>query len=314
MIEGHRIEVMKYKYRFTIFTPCYNSERFIDRVYNSVRDQTFRDFEWLVINDASTDSTDKILKKYIEISDFPIRYIENEENQMLSNNLNLAFKEAQGEFVLLAGHDDSFDKSTLEVLDDVWRKNGAENIAGIWSLCQTQNGELVGTKFPQDLLIQSYFDLFKSCIYRQERFVCARTSVLREFPFDTSRLRYVPEDVLWGKIGLKYQTIFINKVLRTYYVENDNVGALTKRSRIAIAESTFYQYTVWLNLFLSHIKKEPLLKLRFYFAYTFYGKISQKSLIELMTNLERKKTRFIVLSLMPIASLFYYLMRIKKTI
>ena len=68
---------MSFKYRFTIFTPCYNSEKFIHRVIESLESQTFNDFEWLVINDASTDSTAKILDEYASKAKFPVRVIHN---------------------------------------------------------------------------------------------------------------------------------------------------------------------------------------------------------------------------------------------
>ena len=61
---------MNSKYKFTIFTSCYNSEKFIHRLYDSLKAQSFKNFEWLIIDDFSDDSTKSIIES-IERSEFP---------------------------------------------------------------------------------------------------------------------------------------------------------------------------------------------------------------------------------------------------
>lgn len=56
------------QYKFTIFTPCYNVENVIHRVFQSVENQTYDNFEWIIINDGSTDSSDDIIRKLIQTS------------------------------------------------------------------------------------------------------------------------------------------------------------------------------------------------------------------------------------------------------
>ena len=67
---------------FTLLTPCYNSSGLIHRVYDSLCAQTLRSFEWVVIDDASTDDTLARLRAYQAEADFPIRIIEHPENRM----------------------------------------------------------------------------------------------------------------------------------------------------------------------------------------------------------------------------------------
>ncbi len=175
---------MDYQYRFTVFTPCYNSTRFLNRVFESLEGQTFRNFEWLVINDASTDGTDELIKEFIKIANFPINYINLGKNQMVSANINLSFQEAKGELFIFAGHDDRIMFDALEEFDKIWTLHGNEQLSGIKCLCQDQNGRLVGKKFPSDLLVSDYFTIFYKLKNDREKFGCTRTSVLREFPFD----------------------------------------------------------------------------------------------------------------------------------
>ncbi|MFQ5451045.1 MAG: glycosyltransferase family 2 protein, partial [Nitrospinaceae bacterium] len=52
---------MATSYTFTVFTPTYNRAYTLDRVYNSLVAQTFRDFEWLIVDDGSTDNTKELV-------------------------------------------------------------------------------------------------------------------------------------------------------------------------------------------------------------------------------------------------------------
>ena len=54
-----------YSYKFTVFTPVYNAANTINRVHSALKEQTFRDFEWLIINDGSSDNSDTEIKKIL---------------------------------------------------------------------------------------------------------------------------------------------------------------------------------------------------------------------------------------------------------
>src|SRR5262245_10273803 len=64
--------------RFTVFTPTRNRAHTLPRVYDSVRAQTFRDFEWLIVDNESEDGTDELMRGWIAEADFPIRYVQQE--------------------------------------------------------------------------------------------------------------------------------------------------------------------------------------------------------------------------------------------
>ncbi len=291
-----------FKYRFTIFTPCYNSEKFIHRVFESVCSQTFTDFEWLIVNDASSDNTLKILEEYKSKVDFPIRIISNSENKMLYYNFNLAFDEAQGELMVFAGHDDRFDADTLETFDKVWSEYGNKSISGIWCTCRDQHSNLVGNPLPETISVSNYFDMFLSYIYRKERFGCTRTDILRNCKFDIDNHR-IGESFLWEKIGMEYQTIYLNKILRTYYIEPEVAGALTKRTRKQIALPTFLSFLDWNNDYIFKFKKYPLFQLRIMFALLLYGKIANIRFFDILSQLKFKKTYLIYFLLYPFSSL-----------
>ena len=110
----------KKQYKFSVCTACFNSEKTLHRVYESLESQTFRDFEWIIINDASTDGTLQLIQSYIERALFDIRFIDLPENHMVTWCYNLAVKESRGEFLLHLDHDDACDSDTLFRFDQVW--------------------------------------------------------------------------------------------------------------------------------------------------------------------------------------------------
>ena len=70
---------MNPKYKFTIFTSCFNSEKFIYRLYNSLKAQSFKNFEWLIVDDFSNDSTKSILESIEKEAPFDVRVFYNNQ-------------------------------------------------------------------------------------------------------------------------------------------------------------------------------------------------------------------------------------------
>lgn len=87
----------------TVLMPVYNSEKYLKESIESILNQTFKDFEFLVINDGSTDNTEKIILNY---TDPRIRYLKNEKNIRLISTLNKGFELAQGKYIVRMDADD----------------------------------------------------------------------------------------------------------------------------------------------------------------------------------------------------------------
>lgn len=63
---------MNFKYKITLFTPTYNRAYILDTLYRSVQRQTFRDFEWIIMDDGSSDNTEELVKEWMnDDNDFP---------------------------------------------------------------------------------------------------------------------------------------------------------------------------------------------------------------------------------------------------
>ena len=81
--------------KITVFTPTYNRAHLIGRLYDSLCRQSCRDFEWLVVDDGSTDGTDVLFERLKAEAGFPIRYV-RQENGGKHTAINTGLELAQG--------------------------------------------------------------------------------------------------------------------------------------------------------------------------------------------------------------------------
>lgn len=103
--------------KFSIIIPAYNAEKTLGACLQSVQEQTFSDFEAIVVNDGSTDGTHLIATKFLQ-ADARFRYI-CQENQGVSAARNRAIAEATGEFVVFLDSDDRYDRGYLQEFNDM---------------------------------------------------------------------------------------------------------------------------------------------------------------------------------------------------
>ena len=103
----------------TIFTPTYNRAYTLPRLYKSLCQQTAQDFEWLVVDDGSTDETQMLFNTWLEEGKIPIRYI-TKENGGKPSAYNIAAKEAKGELFLCVDSDDYLVDNAVEKVLNNW--------------------------------------------------------------------------------------------------------------------------------------------------------------------------------------------------
>lgn len=295
---------MIFNYRFTVFTPCYNSEKFILRVFESLEKQTFRDFEWLVVNDKSIDNTDSILQTYFAKADFDTRYFNLEKNQGVTANVNLAVREAKGEFLVFLGHDDEMLPDALETFNEVLVKHDSQEISAVYALAKDQNGNIVSDKYPKDFQISDYWTMFFVNENEKEKFQCFKTEILRKYPpIDTDYNRWLPAAILWGSVGCDYKAIFINKVLRIYYTDVET-SMTNSTDRSSHPEAIHHYFLWWVNKFQYCIRGNLKRKLRGIGAYVSHGLLAGKKLNEILAPVEKFSNKFIIVLFYPIA-IFY---------
>jgi glycosyltransferase involved in cell wall biosynthesis len=115
--------------RVTVLMPVYNGERFLCEAIESILRQTFTDFEFLIINDGSTDSSIDIIQSY---NDHRISLVNNDCNHGLVASLNRGFQLAQGEYIARMDADDISRPERLELQVGFLDANSPVGVCGSW--------------------------------------------------------------------------------------------------------------------------------------------------------------------------------------
>jgi glycosyltransferase involved in cell wall biosynthesis len=208
-----------YRYTFTVFTPTYNRAYTLPRVYESLRAQTYRDFEWLIVDDGSTDGTRELVEGWQQ-ADFPIRYVW-QENQGKHMAFNLAVEHAQGALFLVLDSDDACVPTALERFYAHWQDitpQRRQEYVGVTALCQDLQGRLVGSFFPADVFDSNSLEIRFKYGIKGEKWGFQRIEVLRQFPFPKLPKIFVQESLVWRRIAQQYRTRYVNEMLRIYDV------------------------------------------------------------------------------------------------
>jgi glycosyltransferase involved in cell wall biosynthesis len=224
--------------RFTVLTPTFNRAHTLGMVYESLRVQTFRDFEWIIADDGSTDDTENLVSSWKPF--FPIRYLW-QRNRGKHTAMNLGVSEARGDFVLFFDSDDRCIPTTLERFDYHWRQiPDPSRFANLSCLCRQPDGSIVGKPYPADCVDALTFAeqlSYRSC----ERWGINRTDVLREFPWPEEE-HYAPESLVWNRISRKYAARFVNEALRIYEPNASGIARNVTRLRISSPKTTLTYY------------------------------------------------------------------------
>jgi glycosyltransferase involved in cell wall biosynthesis len=298
---------MAYSYVFTVFTPTYNRASTLPRVYDSLKAQTFRDFEWLIVDDGSTDHTSELVEKWQAEADFPIRYI-YQRNQGKPAAYNCAVAKARGELFLFIDSDDACLPQALERLKYHWDSIPAgrrEKFSAVTVCCQDQHGRFLGQKFPRDILDSDSVEMYMKYRTGGEKWGFQRSDVLREFPFPKlPGERFVPESVVWLALSRKYKTRFVNEVLYTYYRNDGAEYHLSHLNANVLWGRAFFHQQV-LNEFIDWISKSPLTLYRSAINFSRYSFGLGKGPLAQFKELKNVRARALLGGSLPVGFLMY---------
>lgn len=238
---------------FTVFTPTYNRAHTLHRVYECLCLQTFKNFEWLIVDDGSTDNTAELVSGWMQSSRIIIRYIK-QNNQGKHVAFNLGVINANGELFVPLDSDDTCIPQALDRFNQRWNsipKELRQAFSGITCLCKDELGSIVGGQLPADVIDGHFTDTITKLNRQGEMWGFHRTDILRDFPFPVyPGERFVPEGLVWNRIAKKYKTRFINEPLRDYYHSGDGLSRKMNKIR---AESPIATLTYYIEIYESQL-------------------------------------------------------------
>lgn len=202
----------------TIFTPTYNRGYIINNLFESLKRQTIKDFEWVVIDDGSTDETERIFEEY-KLTDcgFDIIY-EKVQNGGKHCAINKGVKKARGELFFIVDSDDYLTDDAVEkviIIEKTIPEYERINFAGICGNRGYSHDSIIGTTFTSN----GYLDI--TTLDRKENGITGDkaevfyTDILRKYPFPSfPGEKFLTECVVWDRIAFDgYKLRFFNEIL-----------------------------------------------------------------------------------------------------
>ena len=203
----------------TIFTPCFNGEKTIMEVANCINAQSFKSFEWIIINDGSTDKSDVIINEIINLyPHIDITYIKADVNRGKHITWNRAVEIAKGELFICADADDTFEDDSLQFLYEKWLKVKDDKMCcGVLGQVDVmESGEQVG-KWPAEGWKTNYLEFEVKHGISGETWGITRTDVLRQWKFLELYNGCLAEHYIWHALALKgYYYYCYNHITRHY--------------------------------------------------------------------------------------------------
>lgn len=294
----------------TIFTPTYNRAHTLHRAFDSLRNQTLRDFEWLVVDDGSTDDTEKLIAGWLQFANFSIRYV-RQDRAGKHFAYNRALVEARGYFFSCLDSDDALVPDALEKMVRVWNSIPESERSAFYSaegLCCDQQGEIVGDKYPVEPFDADLREMKYIHHLRGEKGGIALTGILRRYPFpEIARGQYVPEGIVWLDIAKNFKSRTVNEVVRIYYIDESEPGVtVNKRRSLAVNAKGHWHYYIWLlNNDLEYFFRAPMPFLKAAIMLPTVGWFSGQTLTDALTALQSYRARLLVLAALPFSALLY---------
>lgn len=149
--------------KISVVMSVYNGQKYLKQSIESVLGQTLKDFEFLIVNDASTDRSSQILDNYAT-EDSRVRIITNEQNLGLTKSLNRAIKQASGKYIVRMDDDDISVNSRFEKQLQFMENNPSVALCGTMALVINERGEEIGKK---NLAIK-YQDIKKKLLFNNQ--------------------------------------------------------------------------------------------------------------------------------------------------
>ncbi|MHA3058116.1 glycosyltransferase family 2 protein [Acinetobacter sp. ANC 5584] len=258
----------------SIVTATYNRENLLERVYNSLINQTNKEFEWIVVDDGSQDNTKELIKNFMCNSYIDMTYI-YKNNGGKHTALNIGIVNAKYDFTFFLDSDDFLLNDSIEVINNkinyIKKLNNFERISGVCGNNGDINGNLIGTQLSEEKVI-NYLDFRYKYQVKGDKTEVFKTSILKKFMFPVfPNERFCPEALVWNRISNEYDMYFFNEIIyiRDYQDEGLSQKIFEVRKKSPKATLLYYK-EFFLNSRISNIHR--LKALLNYFRFRIYLK------------------------------------------
>ena len=252
----------------SVITATYNHAHVLARSIQSVLNQTYEDFELIIVDDGSTDDTEKIVKN---LSNEKVKYIKHQKNQGAAVARNIGIRLAKGDYIAILDADDEWMPEILEKQMKVYYTAPME--VGVVYTRYTKYDSL-GNYIPPLKMAKKEGDLFKQLL--DELHVQWQSSLIKRECFN--KVGLISENMLYARdwefflrISQHYQFLYIDEPLAIIHEQPE--GRLSKQERLIVDIQRI------LKMYFSQIKQDSRMLAKYYFEVAYLscsvGKIGQ---------------------------------------
>lgn len=214
----------------SIITPTYNRAKLLINCHKSLMNQTNKNFEWIIVDDGSTDNTSDTVSDFINKSpDMKIIYVKK-ENGGKHTALNESHKYINGDYVLLLDSDDTLVDNAVDTVLKEWAKYDNDPSVGNVVF---QRGRSTSQPNAYCKNSSTPIDFNKKklvMIYSSDFCEICRAQLFIKYPFPVfENEKFLAEGLLWAKIGSEAKYVYVNEVI---YIGDYLDGGLTKSGRL----------------------------------------------------------------------------------
>lgn len=272
--------------KITLFTPTYNRGYIIEKLYRSLQRQSVKNFEWLVVDDGSSDNTEQIFCEWIkEEKSFDIRYyktINGGKHRAVNYGLDLA----QGEFFMVVDSDDYLTDDAVEKLC-MWLEELDKDslLMGVaankgYSVSETPNNYFASSYLDKTLLEMDLYKEDGKKVLSGERALCFRTDFHRRYKYpEFDGEKFLTEAVVYNRMANDgYKMRFYNDIIWIYEYQTDG---LTHSGRELYLNNP-KGYGLWVREMMKYYKMNFIQRFKMCYSFSFdlFGRYEIKTIAE----------------------------------
>lgn len=302
--------------KITVFTPTYNREDTLPRLYKSIKKQNYENFEWLIIDDGF-DDTSKLIKSWKEEARFDIRYYKNKKRLGKHIAVNKGLEKAKGEFFLIIDSDDELKHNTLSRLMDEWRKipdSEKHKYSGVVALMEDQTGSTSDGKLSKEKIDTTNAEIAFRYQHNGEKIGLRKTDILKNNKYpEIENTTHIPETYMWRRITANHKQRYLNEILATFWDEENRSDRLTGGTEVeSAAEGKILYNRDLINSYLPYGKLDPYFFFNRFINFTRWSLHSDTSYLSNLNTVDGIVRKILTLICFPLGLRLFILDKANK--
>ena len=298
--------------KITIITPTYNRAKTLPKVFESLLNQSFKDFLWIILDDGSTDNTHEVVQNFQLLNPFFEIIYKKDKNRHKFLTVLEGVKMVKTPYFMVIDSDDTYPEDALEnLISEVEKIDNQDDYISVMGLSADENGHIVGDQYPNNGFDGSILEMRYKYKVRGDKFgIFITQTYQREIAGkDYSQYEgkgYIPQSVIFNDYDAKgVKTRFINKVVRFYLKDEDDTASVSNtrwsgKNLFGLAEG----HLSFLNAYGNQLFSYPKALIRNVIGYQIYALKSGRKTSTILTEIKNPLIKILGFFALPFSFIY----------